>query len=66
MFACKARDFLIEERSLPIKHKSRLDRPAREKHSGLLGKLVNYDRKKSYNFGPWSACPSFVSFLSEN
>jgi hypothetical protein len=31
-----------------------LERSARDKHSSLLRKFVNYRRKKFYNIGPWS------------
>jgi hypothetical protein len=33
---------------------SRLEKPARDKHSCLLQKFVNYKRKKFYNIGPSS------------
>jgi hypothetical protein len=34
---------------LTCKHWTRLDRSAREKHSSLLRKFVNYGRKRFYN-----------------
>ncbi len=34
------------------KHYTRLQRLARDKHSSLLRKSVNYDRKKFYSTGP--------------
>ena len=36
------------------KYKTRLERLVRNKHSSLLGTLVNYDHKKFYNIGPWT------------
>jgi hypothetical protein len=37
---------------LTSKHWARLERLARDKHSSLLQKTVNYGRKKFYNIGP--------------
>ncbi len=37
------------EVSLTHKHKTRLEGLARDKHSSLLRKFVNYDRKEFYN-----------------
>ncbi len=34
------------------KHQTRLEWPARDKHSSLLRKFVNYGRKKFFNIGP--------------
>jgi hypothetical protein len=34
--------------------KARPEKIAKQKHSSLFQKLVNYSRKKSYNIGPWS------------
>jgi len=43
---------------------TRLERPAREKHSGLLRKLVNCGRKKFYNNGPGSlSLKTFFCFI---
>jgi hypothetical protein len=36
----------------PQKPQTRLDRLARDKHSSLLRKFVNYSRKKPYSTGP--------------
>ncbi len=33
-----------------------LERPAREKHSSLLQKFINYVRKKFYNIDAWGQC----------
>jgi hypothetical protein len=38
---------------LTCKHKTRLERLAKDKHSSLLRKYVNYGCKKFYNTGPW-------------
>ncbi len=35
------------------KHKTKLERLARDKHSSLLRKFVNYGNKKFYNIDPW-------------
>ncbi len=40
--------------SLTHKHQTRLERLARDKHSGLLRKSVNYGRNKFYDTGSWS------------
>jgi hypothetical protein len=37
---------------LTHKHKARLERLAKDKHSRLLQKSVNYDTKKFYGTGP--------------
>ncbi len=37
---------------LSCKHQTRLLKFARDKHSSLLQKFVNYGRKKFYNIGP--------------
>jgi hypothetical protein len=37
---------------LTCKHYTRLERLARDKHSSLLRKSVNYGRKKFYSTGP--------------
>jgi hypothetical protein len=37
---------------LPHKHKTRLERHARDKHSSLLRKSVNYGHEKFYSIGP--------------
>jgi hypothetical protein len=37
---------------LTCKHQTRLDSLARDKHSSLIRKIVNYDRKKFYRIGP--------------
>jgi len=47
--------------SLSYKHKARLERFARDKHSSLLRKLVNYGHKKFYNIWPRSTVESFSS-----
>jgi hypothetical protein len=62
MFVGKARSLLLSgacERcfihlgsSLTSKHETRLERLARDKHSSLLRKSVNYGQKKFYNIGP--------------
>jgi len=39
-------------RGLTHKHEARPEELARAKHSSLLRKLVNYDRKKFYDIGP--------------
>ncbi len=36
------------------KHYTRLERPARDKHSSLVQTFVNYGRKKFYKVGPLS------------
>jgi hypothetical protein len=36
---------------LTHKHKTRLERLARDKHSSLLRRFINYDRKQFYNIG---------------
>jgi hypothetical protein len=33
--------------------KTRLERLARNRHSSLLQKFINYGEKKFYNIGPW-------------
>ncbi len=38
---------------LTCNHYTRMDRLARDKHSSLLRKFVNYGQKKFYNIGPW-------------
>jgi hypothetical protein len=38
---------------LTHKYLTRLEKLARDKHSSLLQKSVNYDHKKFYNIGPW-------------
>jgi hypothetical protein len=38
---------------LTYKHHTRLERLARDKHSSLLQKFVNYGHKKVYRIGPW-------------
>ncbi len=38
---------------LTHKYKTRLERLARDKHSSLLRKSVNYGSKKFYSTGPW-------------
>ncbi len=40
---------------LTCKHVTRLERLARDKHSRLLRKYVNYVRKKFYSTGPGAA-----------
>jgi hypothetical protein len=60
--------------ALGLMHKdwTRQERPAREKHSSLLRKSVNYGRKKSYNVCPrWGlyyksfyACNKFSAVVS--
>jgi hypothetical protein len=62
MFVGKARGLFSEEssgkvlQSVKLKPASqtsdRLERPARDKRSSLLGTFVNYASKKSYNIGP--------------
>ncbi len=44
--------FADEARSLTYKRLMRLETPVKYKHSGLLGKLVNYG-KMFYNIGSW-------------
>ncbi len=41
---------------LAYKQQTRLERFARNKHSSLLRKSVNYGQKKFYNIGPWAQC----------
>jgi hypothetical protein len=41
--------------ALNCKHYTKLEGVARDKHSGLLRKLVNYGRKQFYNIGPYCA-----------
>ncbi len=36
------------------KHKTRMERLAKDKHSSLLQKFVTYGRKKFDRIGPWS------------
>jgi hypothetical protein len=43
-----------EPNKLGVLHYTGLVKLARDKHSGLLRKSVNYGRKK-YSTGPWSA-----------
>ncbi len=38
---------------LTHRHQTRLERLARNKHTSLLRKSVNYGRKKFYSTGPW-------------
>jgi hypothetical protein len=40
--------------SLFGKYKTRLERLAKDKHSSLLQKLINYGHKKVYNIDTWS------------
>ncbi len=42
--------------ALPHKHLTTLERHARDKHSSLLGKIVNYDPLKLHNMAPRN-CP---------
>ncbi len=63
MFAGKARAYPSEAPfrccilgyapGLTHKHKTKLERLARDKHSRLLRNSVNYDSKKFYSTGPW-------------
>ncbi len=46
---------------LTRKHQTRPERPAGDKHSGLLRKVVTYGRKKFYNIGHWSHCKAVTS-----
>ncbi len=51
---------------LSYKHWTRLERLVRDKHSSLLRKFVNYDRKEFYNIGPrWQhgSQKSFTTFI---
>jgi hypothetical protein len=43
---------------------TRLERPAKNKHSSLLGPLVSYEGKKCCEYSPWS-CIHGTSFSSE-
>ncbi len=47
--------FTWEGSSFTFKDYTRLEIPAKDKHSSLLGTLVNYDEKKFYNIGPRTA-----------
>jgi hypothetical protein len=38
---------------LTHKHRTRLERPARDKHPRFFGKFINYGHKKFCNIGPW-------------
>jgi hypothetical protein len=40
--------------SFTRKHCDMLEKSVKEKHSSLLGKLMNFDRKMFYNIGPRS------------
>jgi hypothetical protein len=35
---------------------TRLEKLARDKHSSLVQKFVNYEQKKFYDIGPWGQC----------
>ncbi len=54
--------------SLTCKHLTRLERPARDIHSGLLRKFLNYGRKKFNNTDPWfqSKLSNCIIFLDRN
>jgi hypothetical protein len=39
---------------------------ARDKHSSLLRKSVNYDRKKFYSTGPWGFCYKTFTEVTNN
>jgi hypothetical protein len=45
-------------RGLTHKHEARPEELARDKHSSLLRKLVNYDRKKFYDIGSTDFTPN--------
>ncbi len=45
--------------SFTHKHYTRLERPARYKHSSLLRKCINYSRKKVCDIDTWSDPDSF-------
>jgi hypothetical protein len=47
-------DSVLGTPSLTPKHKTRLERLARGKHSSLLQTFINYGREKCYNIDPWS------------
>ncbi len=48
MFVGKTRDFLM-----PHKYETRLERLARNKHTSLSRKIINYGRKNFCNIGLW-------------
>ncbi len=62
LFVDKVITYLIEEPlrcsslekapGLAHKHQTKLERLAKNKHSSLLRKFVNYEEKKFYNIGP--------------
>jgi hypothetical protein len=60
MFVSKARAYPIEagtQGQVPVLteiHLTRLERPARDKHSSLLQTLIIYGHTKICNIGPWS------------
>jgi hypothetical protein len=49
------------ESGFACKHKTSLERLAKNKNSGLLRKSTNYGRKKFCNIGPWMNGESFGS-----
>ncbi len=70
---CNAGAYPIEEhfrcstlgQALGLAHKqqTRLEKFARDKHSSLLQKFVNYEQKKFYNIGPRSHLSSYFYYL---
>jgi hypothetical protein len=63
--------FTLPGPGLARKHWTRLEKLARDKHSGLFRKSVNYGRNKFYSTGPWVAklfgkmfCPKTPNDLS--
>ncbi len=53
---------VIHAPSLTHKHQTRLERLAKDKHSSLLRKSVNYGRNNFYDKGPWALCYKTVFF----
>ncbi len=58
----------LHSRVGPWPYPQTLDQPgkglARDKHSSLLQKSVNYVRKKFYTTGPWEANPGSLNHFS--
>jgi hypothetical protein len=69
IFSDKARSLPLRGASerassgLTRKHQTRLERPAKIKHSSLLGPFANYGHKKFYNIGTRSQMMLNVSML---
>ncbi len=52
------KSFIVQAPGLTIKYKTKLESPARGKHSRILETFVNYGCKMFYNIGPWIDLPA--------